>query len=199
MADETSRAAFIEVQSRMIETTAKLKQVHTQMRNKEAEKKRAYLTMEELQQLPDDTNTYKAIGRTFVLEPKTSLMNEQEQKFKDSEAAITSLQSSKEYLEKQMGEVESNLRELLQQDPTLARQIMSMSVAWFNDKMIRCCSEGGMHVLEVFLIVLLGMVVKWNLYGMYYVLDGVRMSYFVTHCSTRSESHGFVFLNPECL
>lgn len=37
-------------------------------------------------------------------------------------------QTSKEYLEKQMAEVENNLRELLQQDPGLARQIMAMSV-----------------------------------------------------------------------
>ncbi|KAL9298350.1 hypothetical protein ACSQ67_024246 [Phaseolus vulgaris] len=64
----------------------------------------------------------------FVLETKATLMNEQEKKFKDGEATITTLQSSKEYLEKQMTEVESNLRELLQQDPGLARQIMSMNV-----------------------------------------------------------------------
>ncbi|KAF1899284.1 hypothetical protein Lal_00019411 [Lupinus albus] len=64
----------------------------------------------------------------FVLESKVTLMNEQENKFKDSEASITSLQSSKEYLEKQMAEVENNFRELLQQDPALARQIMSMNV-----------------------------------------------------------------------
>lgn len=37
-------------------------------------------------------------------------------------------QASKEYLEKQKAEVESNLAELLQQDPGLAQQIMSMSV-----------------------------------------------------------------------
>ncbi|KAL9259313.1 Prefoldin subunit 1-like protein [Drosera capensis] len=128
MADEANRAAFFEIQGRMIDTTAKLKQVQNQMRNKEGEKKRAYLTLEELQQLPDDTNTYKSIGRTFVLEPKPVLMNEQEQKFKDSETALASLQISKEYLEKQMKEAENNLRELLQQDPGLARQIMSMSV-----------------------------------------------------------------------
>ena len=42
---------------------------------------------------------------------------------------INLLQTSKEYLEKQMGEVENNLRELLQQDPGLARQIMSMTMA----------------------------------------------------------------------
>ncbi|KAL3625227.1 prefolding complex chaperone subunit [Castilleja foliolosa] len=128
MADETVRTAFLEIQGRMIETTAKLKQVQIQLRNKEAEKKRAYLTLEELKQLADDTNTYKSIGRTFILEPKSALMEEQEQKFKDSETAISSLQTSKEYLEKQMAETENNLRELLQQDPALARQIMSLSV-----------------------------------------------------------------------
>ncbi|KAK8355753.1 hypothetical protein V6Z12_A05G310300 [Gossypium hirsutum] len=96
--------------------------VQNQMRTKEGEKKRAFLTLEELNQLPDDTNTYKSIGRTFVLEPKSVLVNEQEQKLKDSESAIGSLQSSKEYMEKQLAEVENNLRELLQQDPGLARQ-----------------------------------------------------------------------------
>ncbi|XP_075672813.1 prefoldin subunit 1 [Castanea sativa] len=128
MADEANRAAFMEIQGRMIETTGKLKQVQNQMRNKEGEKKRAFLTLEELRQFSNDTNTYKSIGRTFVLEPKSVLMNEQEQKLKDSETAIASLQASKEYLENQMAEVENNLRELLQQDPGLARQIMSMTV-----------------------------------------------------------------------
>jgi prefoldin subunit 1 len=37
-------------------------------------------------------------------------------------------QTSKEYLEKQLAEVENNIRELLQQDPGLARQILSMTV-----------------------------------------------------------------------
>ncbi|KAG7020949.1 Prefoldin subunit 1, partial [Cucurbita argyrosperma subsp. argyrosperma] len=123
MADEANRATFLEIQGRMIEITGKLKQVQSQVRNKEGEKKRAFLTLEELKQLSDDTNAYKSI------EPKSVLMAEQEQKFKDSEAAIVSLQSSKEYLEKQKAEVENNLRELLQQDPGIARQIMSMSVA----------------------------------------------------------------------
>lgn len=41
-------------------------QVQAQLRNKEGEKKRAYLTLEELKQLSEDTNTYKSIGRTLV-------------------------------------------------------------------------------------------------------------------------------------
>ena len=37
-------------------------QVQTQIRSKETDKKRAFLTMEELKQVPDDTNVYKSIG-----------------------------------------------------------------------------------------------------------------------------------------
>ncbi|XP_006647310.1 prefoldin subunit 1 [Oryza brachyantha] len=128
MADEANRAAFVELQGRMIDTTGKIKQLQTQMRSKEGEKKRAYLTLEELQQLPDNTNTYKTVGKVFILEPKSLLLNEQEQKLNDSESAIASMQTSKEYLEKQLAEVENNIRELLQQDPGLARQILSMTV-----------------------------------------------------------------------
>ncbi|GMI90417.1 PREFOLDIN 1 [Hibiscus trionum] len=131
MVDEVNKTAFIEIQGRVIELTGKLKQVQNQMRTKEGEKKRAFLTLEELSQVPDDTNTYKSIGKilkVFVLEPKAVLMNEQERKLKDSESAICSLQTSKEYMEKQLAEVENNLRELLQQDSGLARQIISMSV-----------------------------------------------------------------------
>ncbi|XP_068652124.1 prefoldin subunit 1 [Aristolochia californica] len=128
MADEANRSAFLELQGRMVEATGKLKQVQNQMRNKEGEKKRAFLTLEELHQLPDYTNAYKSIGKAFVLEPKSVLESEQEQKLKNSDTALASLQTSKEYLEKQLAEVENNLRELLQQDPGLARQIMSMTV-----------------------------------------------------------------------
>ncbi|KAF3503385.1 hypothetical protein F2Q69_00043285 [Brassica cretica] len=137
MADEATRTAFLEIQASMIDLTGKLKQavvitaalnmiqchievirllfpvVQTQMRNKEGDRKRAYLTLEELRPLPPHTNTYK-----FLLEPKTVLEGEQEQKLKDSEATIASLQTSRE----------NNLRELLQQEPGITRQIMSMSM-----------------------------------------------------------------------
>ncbi|CAA7021023.1 unnamed protein product [Microthlaspi erraticum] len=136
MADEATRSAFLEIQASMIELTGKLKQVQNQMRNKEGDRKRAYLTLEELRPLPEDTNTYKknVSGLVvldlskFVLEPKKVLEGEQEQKLKDSEAAIASLQPSKEYLEKQIAEVENNFKELLQQEPSIVQQVVSMSV-----------------------------------------------------------------------
>ncbi|XP_038695482.1 uncharacterized protein LOC119992763 [Tripterygium wilfordii] len=116
MADEATRTAFFEIQGRMIEATSKLKQVLNQMRSKEGEKKRAFLTLEELCQLPEDTNTYPLLLTRFVLEPKSVLIGEQEPKLNDSEAALASLQVSNQYVEKWKAEVKNNLRELLQQD-----------------------------------------------------------------------------------
>jgi hypothetical protein len=43
-----------------------------QIRNKEAEKKRAFLTVEELERLPESTNTYRSVGmldkRSYTLQ-----------------------------------------------------------------------------------------------------------------------------------
>ncbi|KAG0557407.1 hypothetical protein M758_4G045900 [Ceratodon purpureus] len=67
--------------------------------------------------------------KRFVLEPKDELIKEQQTKAEESDTAIAALVSSKEYLERQMKDVESNFRELLQNSPDLARQVMSMSVS----------------------------------------------------------------------
>ncbi|KAG0556594.1 hypothetical protein KC19_11G065800 [Ceratodon purpureus] len=129
MAVEINKEAFVELQGRLVETTSKLKQVQVQIRSKEAEKKRSFLTLEELDSLPEGTNTYRALGKAFVLEPKDELIKEQQTKAEESDTAIAALVSSKEYLERQMKDVESNFRELLQNSPDLARQVMSMSVS----------------------------------------------------------------------
>ncbi|KAL2609975.1 hypothetical protein R1flu_028548 [Riccia fluitans] len=55
--------AFLEPQGRLVETTTKLKQVQMQVRNKEVEKKQAFLTLEELNSLSENTNTYKSVGK----------------------------------------------------------------------------------------------------------------------------------------
>ncbi|KAL2651847.1 hypothetical protein R1flu_019975 [Riccia fluitans] len=59
--------AFLELQGRLVETTTKLKQVQMQVRNKEVEKKRAFLTLEELNSLSENTNTYKSVGKAQVV------------------------------------------------------------------------------------------------------------------------------------
>jgi chaperonin cofactor prefoldin len=63
-----------------------------QIRNKEAEKKRAFLTVEELERLPEFTNTYRSVGKAFILESRDTLLKEQQTKADDSDSAIATLQ-----------------------------------------------------------------------------------------------------------
>ncbi|EFJ11483.1 hypothetical protein SELMODRAFT_125941, partial [Selaginella moellendorffii] len=129
--------AVVELQAKLVDATAKLKQVQMQMRTKETEKKRALLTLDEINYLDDDTHTYKSVGKfshvvffvpDFILEPKSKLVGELQEKAQECESAMTNLSASKEYLERQLKEIEGNFKELLQQSPSLARQVMAMSV-----------------------------------------------------------------------
>ncbi|MCO5580922.1 hypothetical protein L7F22_034795 [Adiantum nelumboides] len=98
---EINKEAFVELQSRLVETTSKLKQVQMQQRSKEAEKKRAILTLEELKGLPE-TNTYKsvAVWQNLVLmceeypEDEDELDEEEELKEEESEGEKNPLMSS---------------------------------------------------------------------------------------------------------
>eukprot|EP00246_Nothoceros_aenigmaticus_P017882 TRINITY_DN9047_c0_g1_i3.p1 TRINITY_DN9047_c0_g1~~TRINITY_DN9047_c0_g1_i3.p1 ORF type:complete len:150 (-),score=34.64 TRINITY_DN9047_c0_g1_i3:326-715(-) len=129
MASEVNKEAFVELQGQLVDTASKLKQVQMQMRVKESEKKRASLTLDELQSLPPDTRTYLSVGKMFILDNIADLMELQESKCQECDSSLATLQTSKEYLERQMKELEINFRELMQQTPALARQVMAMSMS----------------------------------------------------------------------
>ncbi|XP_024517052.1 prefoldin subunit 1 [Selaginella moellendorffii] len=117
MADTMNKEAVVELQAKLVDATAKLKQVQMQMRTKETEKKRALLTLDEINYLDDDTHTYKSVGKfshVVFFVPEFFSFSRQS--------------ASKEYLERQLKEIEGNFKELLQQSPSLARQVMAMSV-----------------------------------------------------------------------
>eukprot|EP00271_Cylindrocystis_brebissonii_P003228 TRINITY_DN13998_c0_g2_i1.p1 TRINITY_DN13998_c0_g2~~TRINITY_DN13998_c0_g2_i1.p1 ORF type:complete len:139 (+),score=43.78 TRINITY_DN13998_c0_g2_i1:139-555(+) len=118
-----SQEAFQELQTRLVDTDQKMKQVMAKTRATEADKKRATLTLQELEELPVDTDTYRQLGKAFVLENLDALKSEEREKVKASERAIEALQSSKSYLERQMKDVENNFKELVQQSPALMQQV----------------------------------------------------------------------------
>ncbi|CAI5957901.1 unnamed protein product [Closterium sp. NIES-65] len=110
-------SAFVELQGRLVETDSKLKQVLGQEKVCEVDVFTARTTLDELQELSAETNVYQSIGRAFVLQPLEEARATEEGKIKEAEATIASLQGSKKYLEKQMREVQSNFKELMEQLP----------------------------------------------------------------------------------
>ena len=125
--DEEDKQAFIELQTRLQSDANALRKVEQQARTAEVERKRAELVLQELSQMPESTNTYKTVGRTFVLMSKDDMQHHLKESIEKSEETVKGSKGSKMYLEKAVKETEDNIRELLRSSPALASQIAGLN------------------------------------------------------------------------
>ena len=130
--DQELKAAFAELQSKMVENKQKIKFHDLQIENLKRSITHSTLTDTEITQLPKETKVckarslsivssvihsiiqvYESVGRMFLLSDigtvKTGLNNKSE----SLKEKIHVLNGNKEYLERQIKEQENNLRELI--------------------------------------------------------------------------------------
>ena len=128
--DQELKAAFAELQSKMVENKQKIKFHDLQIENLKRSITHSTLTDTEITQLPKETKVcwkclgvarniiffiqvYESVGRMFLLSDigtvKTGLNNKSEA----LKEKIHILNGNKEYLERQIKEQENNLRELI--------------------------------------------------------------------------------------
>eukprot|EP00189_Rhodosorus_marinus_P010136 CAMPEP_0184740082 /NCGR_PEP_ID=MMETSP0315-20130426/3064_1 /TAXON_ID=101924 /ORGANISM="Rhodosorus marinus, Strain UTEX LB 2760" /LENGTH=128 /DNA_ID=CAMNT_0027209489 /DNA_START=73 /DNA_END=459 /DNA_ORIENTATION=- len=84
----------VELGNRVHEIRRHLSQITMQLQNAERERAIARLSLNHIDQLPESTNTYKPIGKMFVLENKEDLkrqLNESMKQSAEDSAAKTSL------------------------------------------------------------------------------------------------------------
>lgn len=111
-------------QAKFVETTQQAKHVTQTVMQREQDIRRAALTGTELEPLPEDINCYKGLGRSFVREPKEVIMNSLQETVTNSTADIEKAKSQKEYLQKTLNETEANIKELLQGNEALSRELL---------------------------------------------------------------------------
>jgi len=122
------RKQFTELQQKYIDTTQKLKQMHSQFQQKSVEKQRALLTAKELSVSTNEddettTNLYKPIGRGFVLRSREQIERELAQTVEKAEKMMDDCQNQRTFLEGKIEELERNLRELLHGNEGLQREL----------------------------------------------------------------------------
>lgn len=91
---------------------------------REQDIRRSALTGTEMSPLPDDVGCYKGLGRAFVKEPKSVVMETLENTVKASTAEIEQCKQQREYLQKMLTETETNIKELLQGNEALSRELL---------------------------------------------------------------------------
>jgi len=111
---EVDRKAILELQNSLNDTKRKLYQTSAQLRSKDTSKRKSELTLREVLDLPNETRTYKAVGRAFLLTPLDEMASSLEDNIKSAEADITRLKTEAEYLEKTHDRQEKELGEMIQ-------------------------------------------------------------------------------------
>merc|ERR1712025_310094 len=107
------KAAFAELQSKVIENKQKMKFHDIEIENFKRSIIHSTLTDTEIAQLPKDTKVYESVGRMFLLSDIANVRSGLDKKTEGLKEKIHVLNSNKEYLDRQVKEQENNLRELI--------------------------------------------------------------------------------------
>eukprot|EP01114_Cavostelium_apophysatum_P013230 TRINITY_DN3154_c0_g1_i1.p2 TRINITY_DN3154_c0_g1~~TRINITY_DN3154_c0_g1_i1.p2 ORF type:complete len:102 (+),score=23.30 TRINITY_DN3154_c0_g1_i1:189-494(+) len=97
----------------MMDTNRLLAQVNAKAQFLDRERRRNQLTLKEMEDVKDDTKTYKAIGKMFMLVPFKSVTTELTDSVKKFENDLTQLANQQKYLQNQIRECEKGIRELI--------------------------------------------------------------------------------------
>eukprot|EP00699_Malawimonas_sp_californiana_P000679 EC714073.1.p2 GENE.EC714073.1~~EC714073.1.p2 ORF type:complete len:128 (+),score=29.38 EC714073.1:35-418(+) len=107
-----AQKTFNELRSKQADLGRQVQQIRAQIAGNEREKKRANLTLTEIDSLPKNTKTYASVGRMFLLSPREDVRQQLQKTFDSSSNELTALKKKAEYLEKQFTETTRNLQEL---------------------------------------------------------------------------------------
>ena len=105
--------AFKELQVKVITTTQQVKLAEAQIAQLSRNITHAKLTDQELSLLPNETRTYQAVGRMFILEPIDQIRSDLKKKIEDGESKIKTIEKNKEQLQKSVKDHENSIREML--------------------------------------------------------------------------------------
>ncbi|GMH33218.1 hypothetical protein BSKO_01052 [Bryopsis sp. KO-2023] len=122
--DEKEKHTFLELQDKIIDAHARSKTLTHQNMLKERGFKESMLITEELKPMPDDTKTYRAVGRAYFCSPKSNILSQLEKDASQCKSDIEHLTTSRKVVEKELQEAEKNMREFLESSPALAAKLV---------------------------------------------------------------------------
>jgi len=79
------------------------------------EHNRGVATIDELNSIPESTESFKSVGRMFIAEPLPALKIQLRGMLHQVEEQIKSLESKRDYIKKQVKQDEENLNEFIRQ------------------------------------------------------------------------------------
>ncbi|KAI6182429.1 putative prefoldin subunit 1 [Aphelenchoides bicaudatus] len=112
--DEKLRKAIQDLQIQTITTNQKLNELNQTERIMEQNIKVSELAKSEVSKLPEDKGVYHSIGRVFVFRQHDEEIADQNKDIEQYKNKLGEISKQREYLQKNLSEMEQNVREILQ-------------------------------------------------------------------------------------
>jgi prefoldin subunit 1 len=117
LSDETLRKILDQIQTTAVQSQRALSVARQQTAAKERERRILQLTIDEIDQMEDDVNLYKGVGKMFLMVPRTPMEQELKGQEKELTDDINNLNKKSKYLEKQFNDAQSQLRDIFHHAP----------------------------------------------------------------------------------
>ncbi|KAJ1560275.1 hypothetical protein HK405_007662 [Cladochytrium tenue] len=118
--DEHLRQIFVAMETKLQTSSRQLASLRAQVQVKERERRISELSAKELDQYPEaSTVAYKSVGRMFLQSNLKSLKKGLRDRASENEKEIKAMQVAAKKLEKEAGDVERSIRDILEQRKTL--------------------------------------------------------------------------------
>jgi prefoldin subunit 1 len=111
--DPELKKAFEDLQVKMVSNRSQMKIIAIQSDQFKRQIQHSKLTEKEVGQLNEEVKMYEGIGRMFILCDKNRILTNLDEKMKSYESKISSLEKTREYLDKSLKDSENSLRELI--------------------------------------------------------------------------------------
>ena len=121
---------FVELQAKYAESASAMKSLRQRAQQLEHDRARATLTKREMDGLGtcEDVRLFKPLGRSFVLEEKGALVEALEATSAAATTEIEKVMARREHLSKALNDAETNLRELMNGNDALAKELQARGV-----------------------------------------------------------------------
>lgn len=107
---------MLEMHEKLQATGRELNQVNAKIQGAARDKKRAHFTMAEIQNLPETVNTYRSVGKMFLLTPREEIKAHLSTTSNKCDENEKTLREQKAYYERRAASQEANLRDLMTGD-----------------------------------------------------------------------------------
>ncbi|THH19006.1 hypothetical protein EW146_g2065 [Bondarzewia mesenterica] len=108
---------LIQIQQTAIQSQRSLSVTRQQIAGKERERRILQLTIDEIGSMEGDVNLYKGVGKMFMMVPRPTMEKDLKSQEKGLSDDINSLNKKSKYLEKQLNDSQSQLRDIFNSAP----------------------------------------------------------------------------------